>query len=231
MPRASSAARPRRALVGGAGAAAVGRGRRRSDGRARSRSRTTSSWKDTSDVHRHHLPSGLVPRLPRRADRSWAVEIPGLEAKLEAGDSVAVNGVCLTLVARGPEELRFDLSRETLARTTLGRLTPGRPAQPRAAADAGRARSAGTSSAATSTASARSSASSPGRPGKRLTVVLPAALRPVLRRQGLGRGRRGQPDRRRRSARPRFEVELIPPTLARHEPRRPARRRDRQPRV
>ena len=34
----------------------------------------------------------------------------------EIGASVAVNGVCLTVVARGLEDLSFDLSEETLAR-------------------------------------------------------------------------------------------------------------------
>jgi riboflavin synthase len=45
----------------------------------------------------------------------------------DIGASVAVNGVCLTVVARGPEDLAFDLSEETLGRSTLGRLHPGDP--------------------------------------------------------------------------------------------------------
>ncbi len=45
----------------------------------------------------------------------------------DVGASVAVNGVCLTVVARGSEDLAFDLSEETLARSTLGRLRPGDP--------------------------------------------------------------------------------------------------------
>jgi riboflavin synthase len=45
----------------------------------------------------------------------------------DIGASVAVNGVCLTVVVRGPEGLAFDLSEETLARSTLGRLRPGDP--------------------------------------------------------------------------------------------------------
>jgi diaminohydroxyphosphoribosylaminopyrimidine deaminase/5-amino-6-(5-phosphoribosylamino)uracil reductase len=57
----------------------------------------------------------------------------------DIGASVAVNGVCLTVVARGPEDLAFDLSEETLARSTLGRLAARRPGQPRAARDALRA--------------------------------------------------------------------------------------------
>ena len=43
------------------------------------------------------------------------------------GASIAVNGVCLTVVRRGDERLEFDLGPETLARTTLGDLAPGDP--------------------------------------------------------------------------------------------------------
>jgi len=41
------------------------------------------------------------------------------------GDSIAVNGVCLTVVSKNRDELSFDLSDETLARTNLGMLRPG----------------------------------------------------------------------------------------------------------
>ena len=43
----------------------------------------------------------------------------------EVGASVAVNGVCLTVVAATPEALAFELGPETLSRTTLGRLAGG----------------------------------------------------------------------------------------------------------
>ena len=43
----------------------------------------------------------------------------------QVGDSIAVNGVCLTVVTNGGEGLGFDLSSETLARSSLGRLGPG----------------------------------------------------------------------------------------------------------
>ena len=43
------------------------------------------------------------------------------------GASVAVNGVCLTVVERTQGCLGFDLSEETLRRTALGRLSPGAP--------------------------------------------------------------------------------------------------------
>jgi riboflavin synthase len=43
------------------------------------------------------------------------------------GGSVAVNGVCLTIVERRAGGFLFDLGPETLARTTLGRLRGGDP--------------------------------------------------------------------------------------------------------
>src|SRR2546427_12170454 len=43
------------------------------------------------------------------------------------GSSVAVNGVCLTVVENDGRSLAFDLSPETLARTSLARLHPGAP--------------------------------------------------------------------------------------------------------
>ena len=80
------------------------------------------------------------------------------------GASVAVNGVCLTVVANDGASLAFDLSEETIARTSLRRLAPGRPRQPRTSGDASRRAWAGTWCRATSTASARSSPSSPTGP-------------------------------------------------------------------
>ncbi|MES2573203.1 MAG: riboflavin synthase [Verrucomicrobiota bacterium] len=43
------------------------------------------------------------------------------------GDSIAVNGCCLTVCAREGAELEFDLLKETLERTNLGGLLPGAP--------------------------------------------------------------------------------------------------------
>ena len=40
-------------------------------------------------------------------------------AGLQLGDSVAVDGVCLTVAARSPQGFRADVSEETLSRTTL----------------------------------------------------------------------------------------------------------------
>src|SRR5919201_7039599 len=43
----------------------------------------------------------------------------------ELGASVAINGVCLTVIEQGPGELAFEMGPETLARTSLGTLAPG----------------------------------------------------------------------------------------------------------
>jgi riboflavin synthase len=43
------------------------------------------------------------------------------------GDSIAVNGVCLTVTAIGKQSFAADVSAETLACTTLGRLKAGDP--------------------------------------------------------------------------------------------------------
>jgi riboflavin synthase len=45
----------------------------------------------------------------------------------EVGASIAVNGICLTVVERSDEHLSFDVSSETLARTSLSRLEAGDP--------------------------------------------------------------------------------------------------------
>jgi riboflavin synthase len=43
------------------------------------------------------------------------------------GDSISVNGVCLTALDIHPDSFAADVSRETLLRSTLGTLKPGAP--------------------------------------------------------------------------------------------------------
>jgi riboflavin synthase len=45
--------------------------------------------------------------------------------KSEIGDSIAINGCCLTVVKLVGEALSFDAGQETLSRTNLGQLTTG----------------------------------------------------------------------------------------------------------
>jgi riboflavin synthase len=46
-------------------------------------------------------------------------------SELVVGESVAVNGACLTVVSRDVESCSFQAGPETLARTNLGELVPG----------------------------------------------------------------------------------------------------------
>jgi riboflavin synthase len=65
--------------------------------------------------------SGLFRGLAR-GKTEFLVEAPGLDVAI--GGSVAVEGVCLSLIRREAGVLAFNLAQETLARTTLGRLRP-----------------------------------------------------------------------------------------------------------
>lgn len=55
------------------------------------------------------------------------VSAPAIAADLEAGESVAVNGSCLTTTAIRQDQLTFDLLEETLGRTNLRALRPESP--------------------------------------------------------------------------------------------------------
>ncbi|HLE95401.1 MAG TPA: riboflavin synthase [Acidimicrobiia bacterium] len=51
----------------------------------------------------------------------------GLLADLTVGDSIAVNGVCLTAVAVQDSRIDVEVVRETLSRSNLGAVQPGDP--------------------------------------------------------------------------------------------------------
>jgi riboflavin synthase len=61
---------------------------------------------------------------PRGETTRIAVRSP-LAREVRLGDSVALNGCCLTIVESHPDELRFDAIRETLEKTAHGDLAPG----------------------------------------------------------------------------------------------------------
>lgn len=63
---------------------------------------------------------------PRGGDLRLAVSCPGLDLSAAAvGDSIAVNGCCLTAVELTDAGFVADVSRESLALTTLGELQAG----------------------------------------------------------------------------------------------------------
>ncbi|TMK65839.1 MAG: riboflavin synthase [Actinobacteria bacterium] len=74
--------------------------------------------------------TGIVEELGAVLERSQdriTVSCRTVLGDTEVGSSIAVNGICLTVVDRGPSNLGFDLSEETIRRTGLARLSPGDP--------------------------------------------------------------------------------------------------------
>src|SRR5438309_9226064 len=60
----------------------------------------------------------------RATDRETQLQLsaPGIADDVHTGDSVSVNGCCLTVTAHQHEQVTFDLLGETLSRTNLGAL-------------------------------------------------------------------------------------------------------------
>ncbi len=67
---------------------------------------------------------GKVQEL-RRGASGGVLRVRCSLGEVEVGDSVAVNGACLTVVEVGKDSLSFELSPETLTRTNLSLLKPG----------------------------------------------------------------------------------------------------------
>jgi riboflavin synthase len=71
-----------------------------------------------------HLGTVLtVDEVPR--GRTFQVDAGPLAADVAVGDSIAVNGVCLTAVSVSPPAVTFQVMGETLDRTSLGRVSSG----------------------------------------------------------------------------------------------------------
>jgi riboflavin synthase len=64
---------------------------------------------------------GATGAAPRRLTVASAVPVE----EVSIGDSVAIDGACLTVVEKGAGTLSFEAATETLARTTVGDLTVG----------------------------------------------------------------------------------------------------------
>jgi riboflavin synthase len=68
----------------------------------------------------------LAARQPRGGDLRFSFATGSLPfADVQLGESIAVNGVCLTVVAFDAASFQADASTETLALTTLGALAEG----------------------------------------------------------------------------------------------------------
>jgi riboflavin synthase len=68
---------------------------------------------------------GSVSALERNGEGATLTIASALAAELGEGDSVAVNGVCLTATAIAPGSFRAQAMIETLQRSSLGGLEPG----------------------------------------------------------------------------------------------------------
>lgn len=72
------------------------------------------------------IEQGKVTRArERRGTLDLEIEAPRVSKEVDVGDSVAVNGVCLTAVKATRRSMRFEAIEETLARSTLGTLKRG----------------------------------------------------------------------------------------------------------
>ncbi|MBX9389076.1 riboflavin synthase [Streptomonospora nanhaiensis] len=82
--------------------------------------------------------TGIVEELGEVAAIEQAGDSPGEAARITVrgpvvtsdaahGDSIAVNGVCLTVVDSADGAFRADVMKETLDRSSLGALVPGSP--------------------------------------------------------------------------------------------------------
>jgi riboflavin synthase len=73
--------------------------------------------------------TGLVQELGTvtAADEARLSVRAGVAGELREGDSVAVNGVCLTVAGRSDGAFTADVMPETLRRSSLGSLRPGSP--------------------------------------------------------------------------------------------------------
>jgi riboflavin synthase len=61
----------------------------------------------------------------RQGKQEIVVEAPALSSQIEIGESLAVNGVCLSLTKNEKNRLFFNLSQETIKKTNLSSLRQG----------------------------------------------------------------------------------------------------------
>lgn len=69
--------------------------------------------------------AGVVSLHPAEGGGRLTLVCPGFADKVTLGESVSVNGACLTVAWKEPPRLVFDVSSETLRRTAFSRLRPG----------------------------------------------------------------------------------------------------------
>jgi riboflavin synthase len=149
----------------------------------------------------------------RNGEREMVIEAGALAPKVAPGGSIAVDGVCLTLVRRDGDRLVFNPLRETLERTHFRERRPGEavnlecpltPSDPLG----------GHFVSGHVDFTGKVKSLSPRGAGSRLTIVLPAAFRPFVVPQG-SIALNGVSLTVAAVTRTSAEVELIPETMAR----------------
>ncbi|MFP5298249.1 MAG: riboflavin synthase [Actinomycetota bacterium] len=70
---------------------------------------------------------GLVRKARGRGVMTLEIEAPSLSKELKLGDSIAVNGVCLTATSISRKRFEVQVMPETLNLSTIGALTRGSP--------------------------------------------------------------------------------------------------------
>lgn len=69
---------------------------------------------------------GKILRIERLGKgRRLAIEFPPHLTEVQLGDSISINGACLTVSEKREQTVKFDLSEETLKKSTLGELKEG----------------------------------------------------------------------------------------------------------
>ena len=69
---------------------------------------------------------GKVLRIERRGEaRRLTIEFPSHLTEVQLGDSISINGACLTIVEKGNQTSRLDLSEETIKKSVLSELKEG----------------------------------------------------------------------------------------------------------
>ena len=71
--------------------------------------------------------TGFFKEFRKNRTELWIEAPVEICSRLENGQSLAVDGVCLTLIKKEKNLLSFNLAKETLEKTTLGELRAGQP--------------------------------------------------------------------------------------------------------